>query len=296
MISWNSSVLLCSIGISPSSNNSSYQDGYVEDDLDDEGFQKSHENVEIIDNDMQKKEVLSKDVAIINSKGVTLNSIIGTIQSLIRRVQCSPISFVLFICLFEFFPCFFAILFCFAFVILQLQLLLFFSVCGRRYLAALILKCWDPFRFCGINTSAYLLLLTHPPVVLCLTSPDPWAFLCSLCIFRVWAACCCISFIILHLSFLPLGYYQVPEHSTIKLSPAVTQLQLTSTSQSRLPMRTQAIKGGVVPPIFPPVRDLGSMNQEATYQHEQERRGNIESSGKLQRPSDHRPHYLFTPR
>lgn len=64
------------------------------------------------------------------------------------------------------------------------------------------------------------------------------------------------------------GYYQVPEHSTIKLSPAVTQLQLTSSSQAGLPSRTPNLnKGGLVPPLFPPTggdRNLATAHDEAS--------------------------------
>ena len=51
------------------------------------------------------------------------------------------------------------------------------------------------------------------------------------------------------------GYYQVPEHSTIKLSPAMTQLQLTSASQSGLTFRNSPSK--VISPFFQPMPPPG---------------------------------------
>ena len=49
--------------------------------------------------------------------------------------------------------------------------------------------------------------------------------------------------------FYVAGYYQVPEQSsTIKLTPAVTQLQLTSTSIGAHRSST----GGIIPPMFTP--------------------------------------------
>ena len=45
-----------------------------------------------------------------------------------------------------------------------------------------------------------------------------------------------------------VGYYQVPEYSTIKLSPAMTQLQLTSGSQSGLTFRNPPSR--VISPFF----------------------------------------------
>ncbi len=48
---------------------------------------------------------------------------------------------------------------------------------------------------------------------------------------------------------LLFGYYQVPKHSTIKLSPALTSLQLTTSSQSGVAFRQG---GKVIPSLFPP--------------------------------------------
>jgi hypothetical protein len=52
------------------------------------------------------------------------------------------------------------------------------------------------------------------------------------------------------------GYYQVPEYSTIKLSPAVTQLQLTSGSQSGLTFRNPPSR--VISPFFQAMPPPGS--------------------------------------
>ena len=52
------------------------------------------------------------------------------------------------------------------------------------------------------------------------------------------------------LTFCFSGYYQVPAHSTIKLSPAMTPLQLTSTS-SHSAGATLKLDGKILPAFFP---------------------------------------------
>lgn len=54
-------------------------------------------------------------------------------------------------------------------------------------------------------------------------------------------------------SVLLFGYYQVPEYSTIKLSPALTQLQLTSTAGARRGERflSKSPDARQIPPLFP---------------------------------------------